>query len=311
MQLGIFAKTFPGRDPLTVLTAAAAAGYAGVAYNTVCSGLASLPDAISPETADAVTRASASTGQRIFSLSATYNMAHPDPAVRHHGLDGLEVLAASARSMGTALLTLCSGTRDRDDQWRHHPDNARPDAWHDMMTSFEGAITIAERHDVLLGVEPEVANVVSGPAEAVRLVEELGSDRIRIVLDPANLLLTADPVARRTVVEDAVGALGDRICMAHAKDRDATGRVVPAGRGVIDFDHFLRCLAEVGFDGPVVTHGLSAADAPGVASDLTARLERLDASGGSAASQVRSVARSARMTGPDSASQDGGRDNRT
>ena len=56
--------------------------------------------------------------------------------------------------------------------------------------------------------------------------------------------------------------------MAHAKDRDADGGFVAAGRGVIDFAHFISCLRACGFDGPLVTHGLTEAEAPSVATFL-------------------------------------------
>ncbi len=53
--------------------------------------------------------------------------------------------------------------------------------------------------------------------------------------------------------------------MAHAKDRAPDGSFTTAGKGVIDFPHFIACLRAAGFDGPLVTHGLSAAEAPEVA----------------------------------------------
>ena len=46
--------------------------------------------------------------------------------------------------------------------------------------------------------------------------------------------------------------LGDRIVMAHAKDRRADGSFAAAGSGVIDFRHFVRSLRDAGFDGPLV-----------------------------------------------------------
>jgi hypothetical protein len=46
MRLGIFAKTFPGNDPVTVMSAARMAGYGAVQYNMACSGLPAMPDAI-------------------------------------------------------------------------------------------------------------------------------------------------------------------------------------------------------------------------------------------------------------------------
>jgi sugar phosphate isomerase/epimerase len=56
--------------------------------------------------------------------------------------------------------------------------------------------------------------------------------------------------------------------MAHAKDRTADGGFAAAGKGVIDFRHFIGCLKQAGFDGPLIAHGLDASEAPGVAQFL-------------------------------------------
>lgn len=76
MRIGIFAKTFPGHDPLTVLGAARAAGYSCVQYNMACSGLPALPDALTDADSAAVRAASQATGVAISALSGTANMIH-------------------------------------------------------------------------------------------------------------------------------------------------------------------------------------------------------------------------------------------
>ena len=96
----------------------------------------------------------------------------------------------------------------------------------------------------------------------------MASDRIRIVLDPANLFEIETADVRERLVDEAIDLLGDRVAMAHAKDRDAQGRFVAAGRGVIDFGHFVRRLKDAGFSGPLVTHGLAADEAADVAAFL-------------------------------------------
>ena len=275
MRIGIFAKTFAGARPATVLAAAAAAGYDGVQYNMACSGAAAMPDAITRGQADAVCCAATDTGLAIFAVSGTYNMIHPNPAVRADGLRRLGVLAKSANAMTTRLITLCTGTRDPDDQWAHHPGNTTAEAWRDLLGAFEIAVGIAETHDILLGVEPELANIVNSASAARRLMDQMQSDRIRIVLDPANLFERATAADQRAQIDRAIGLLEGHIVMAHAKDRDASGAVVRAGQGVIDFDHFLGALHRAGFAGPVVTHGLHADEAAGVADFLHARLQGL------------------------------------
>ncbi len=275
MQIGIFAKTFHGNDPTSVLTSAKLAGYDGVQYNLACSGLESMPEHVPMAASLAIAAAAASTGQAIFAVSGTYNMIHPDPAVRAAGHLRLQGLAAACKGIGTRLITLCTGTRDATDQWRHHPDNGSPEAWRDLLASFEVAVQIAERYDLLLGVEPELANVVSSAPVARRLIDTLQSDRVRIVLDPANLFEVAEEDQRRALIAEAVDLLADRIVMAHAKDRDAAGGFATAGKGVVDFGDFLLRLREAGFDGPLVTHGLTSAEAAGVAAFLRGQLQAL------------------------------------
>ena len=270
-MIGIFAKTFPGTTPEAVLIAAREAGYSCVQFNLACCGLPSMPDALPPGTAEAIATAGAATGVAVAAVSGTYNMIHPDLAVRAQGLRRLEVLLSESRAMGTSLVTLCTGTRDASDQWRHHPDNDTPEAWADLLTEMEKAAALAETHGVDLGIEPEHANVVSNASRAARLLREVPSPRLRIVLDPANMVEDAGTDQPRLFAE-ACDRLGDRIVMAHAKDRDAAGAVVPAGVGIIDFDAFFAQLARVGFTGPVVTHGLAAADAAEVARFLRQRI---------------------------------------
>lgn len=274
MQLGIFAKTFPGSDPRTVLSAASEAGYATVQYNMACSGLGSLPAEIPDAAIDAVREAVASTGVTIAALSATYNMIHPDHATREAGRAAFAALAAAAPALGTRLLTVCTGSRDATDQWRHHPDNATDEAWRDMRQEMALLIEIAERHDLSIGIEPELANVISSAPLARRLLDELQSSRLRIVLDPANLFEIGQPAERKRLVTEAIDLLGPAIALAHAKDRTEDGGFTTAGRGVIDFSHYLAALRAAGFDGALVTHGLIADEAPGVATYLAAALGR-------------------------------------
>ena len=268
MRLGIFAKTFPGTDPRSVLEAVKAAGFGSAQYNMACSGLSAMPDGIAPETAEAVSDAAGEAGVVLCAVSGTYNMAHPDPAVRAEGLARLEAIAAACAAMGTSLVTLCTGTRDPDDQWRRHPDNGSAEAWADMRDGMEKAAALAERHRLRLGIEPELANIVDSALSAKRLIEEIGSPSLRIVLDPANLFERAALAEQRRLVSEAIDLLADRIVMGHAKDRAPDGSFVAAGRGVLDYPHYLACLARAGFDGDLVAHGLGAEEAPAVAAFL-------------------------------------------
>lgn len=267
MQLGIFAKTFAGSEPALVLGAAKAAGYATVQFNLACAGLPSLPDHLADE-AGVIARivaASRATGVSLCALSATYNMAHPDPVKRRGGLKGLQIALRLAAAAGIPLVTLCTGTRHASDQWAYHPANAEPSAWADMAAEIALALDLAEAAGVDLGIEPEQANIVQSTADARRLITEMGSARLKIVFDPANLFERATEAEAREIVARSIAPAAGAIAMVHAKDRLADGRFATAGTGVVDFADLLRRVGETGFDGPLVTHGLQAEEAPAVA----------------------------------------------
>ncbi|MDW6024369.1 sugar phosphate isomerase/epimerase [Mesorhizobium sp. BAC0120] len=277
MKLGIFAKTFAGTDPFDVLSAARQAGYRAVQYNMACSGLGPLPQDIPNDVASKIVEAADENGVEIAAVSATYNMIHPDAARREEGRRSFAAIAAAARRIGTRLVTVCTGSRDPEDQWRHHPDNAMFAAWRDMCAEFELLLPIAEKNDIFLGVEPELANVVNSALQALRLINTFGTNRIRIVLDPANLFEIETPERRHALVQEAVDLLGNAIALAHAKDRHPDGSFATAGKGVLDWDHYLGAVRKAGFEGALVTHGLAADEASAIAAFLAERIRAAEA----------------------------------
>ncbi|MCF6125188.1 sugar phosphate isomerase/epimerase [Mesorhizobium sp. M7A.F.Ca.CA.001.07.2.1] len=268
MRLGIFAKTFAGTDPAAVLVAVRQAGYETTQFNLACAGLPSMPDAVPADAIASVRAAAQSNGVSLAALSGTYNMAHPDKAVRDDGLRRLAVVIEAAAALGIPLVTLCTGSRNAADQWAYHPDNADPAAWSDMAAEMAKALALAEGAGVDLGIEPEQANIVTSARDATRLIAEMGSKHLKIVLDPANLFEHATPGEARAIVAAAIDEAAGHIAMAHAKDRHGDGRFATSGQGIVDFPDFVARLKAAGFDGPLVTHGLSADEAPDVAAFL-------------------------------------------
>jgi sugar phosphate isomerase/epimerase len=275
MQLGIFAKTFDGTSPDVVLPEVKAAGFAVAQYNMACSGLAAMPEEISNVIIHDI--AASSKDLPLVALSATYNMIHPDVMERQNGHRRLSVIAQAAHQLGIPLITLCTGTRDAQDQWKHHPDNSSSAAWSDLVDAMQNAITIADHYNINLGIEPELANVINSAAKARQLLDEFKSPRVKIIFDPANLFETETVPEQRRIISQALNLLAPDTTMAHAKDRSASGEFVAAGTGVMDYSHFLSELKQTGFDGPIITHGLSAAEAPMVCEFLKRELNNLAA----------------------------------
>jgi sugar phosphate isomerase/epimerase len=120
---------------------------------------------------------------------------------------------------------------------------------------------------VTMAFEPEVVNVVDTAEKAARLIDEVGSSRLRVVLDPANLFHPATLPRMQAVLEEAFALVGGRIALAHAKDvrlaEDGGECVRPAaGTGQLDYATYARLLQACGYDGALVMHSLEEAEIP-------------------------------------------------
>ncbi|MEZ4608630.1 MAG: sugar phosphate isomerase/epimerase [Deinococcales bacterium] len=275
MEIGIFAKTFPHKGALAVLEAVRKAGYSCTQFNLECVGLEPMPEKLAEQVSLEIHAAGQASGVRITALSGTYNMVHSDETIRQQGLDRLEVLMRHAPLMGTNVITLCTGSLDRENMWRFHEDNGGVKAWQTLLSEMSAALDLAESYQINLAIEPELANVVSSAEKAKKLIDTLASKHLKIILDPANLLEHGDTQLSRELNQQAIDLLGEHIVMVHAKDRDKNGNFTTAGQGVVDFKHLFRQLKDIGYSGPIITHGLSAQEAPQVAQFLKQNLAEL------------------------------------
>ncbi len=277
MELGIFAKTFSRPTLEGVLDAVSEPGLRCVQFNFACAGLPTLPHEIAPSLLTQIRRALDERNLRVAAVSGTFNMIHPDPREREKGLRGLAAVASASAELGASLMTLCTGTRDPEDMWRGHRDNGSIQAWEDLVQTLQEALFIAERHDLTLGIEPEIGNVISSARQARRLLDAVQSPRLKVVIDPANLFHRGELPKMRPVLDEAFGLLGREIIMAHAKDisSDPEEGFTAAGEGVLDWDYYLRHLSLSGFGGPLILHGLPESRVDASVAFLREKLEKL------------------------------------
>ena len=263
MELGIFCRIFTRPSLAQTLDALAASGLRAVQFHLTSAGLPELPDEISPQAAAEICQAFKARGLHMAAVSGTYNMIHPDPLIRQQGLNRLQVLAAACPQLGTSLITLCSGTRDPANMWHRHPDNSTPAAWRDLLDSLTPALEAAEANRVTLAFEPEPGNVVDRARKGRRLLDELRSPYLKVVMDAANLIHPGELGRMPELFDEAFDLLGGDVALAHAKDLAPDGCVVAAGKGLVDYDRFLGLLHAVGFTGAVILHSLDESEVPG------------------------------------------------
>jgi len=257
---GIFESVFKRPTLDETFLAVAGSGFQCVQFDFGSANLDPWSGTLDLSAVERIRRAADIAGVRVPAVSGTFNMAHPDPDGRQRGLEGIDRIAACAGTLGASFVTLCTGTRDAASMWRWHRDNATLEAWADMVDTMTSALEIAERHEVVLVVEPEPANVVSSTARARELLDRLANERLKIVLDPANIVLSDRTQSPDSVLKEAFALLGPDIVFAHAKDLNEEGEFCAAGTGIVPWDRFWQLLENIGYEGDVIFHTLTEVD---------------------------------------------------
>jgi sugar phosphate isomerase/epimerase len=264
LHLGLLAAEFPHGTLEENLDAMLPARAKGVQFDLECAVGDTLPLRVDDATIDRIRAGFGERGLELSALSGTYNMIHPDPRLRNQGLEGLKRVIEIAARLGCPVVTLCTGTRDPDNMWRRHPDNDLPDAFRDLVTEARAASRVAEEHGIALGVEPEVSNTIDSALKARRLMDEVGSARLKIVMDGANIFHKGELARMREMLDEAFALLGGDIVLAHAKDLDHDGDAghLPAGKGLLDYPYYLNLIRDSGYSGALILHALKPAEAP-------------------------------------------------
>jgi sugar phosphate isomerase/epimerase len=264
MQIGIMDGTIVRSTLDETLDAVVDYGIHHMQFNLGRAGLPALLEQTDTRLWDRIRTGFDARNMTIAALGGQYNMIHPDLRVRRDGLQRLRVLASACDRLGTSVITLCTGTRDPTNMWRRHPDNDSPEAWTDLVASMYQAVQIAEEFGVTLAFEPEVSNVVDSAQKARRLLGEIGSPHLGVTMDGANIFHAGELPRMREILDEAFALLGQDIAIAHAKDLDRDGEAghLPAGKGLLDYEHYLSLLSKLEFDVPVILHGLTESELP-------------------------------------------------
>ena len=265
MRLGIFAKTFERDGVESCLQAVADAGIPATQFNLSVAGLPTIADIPVPDpVVEQIRGAAKRSGVTLAAISGTFNAAHPDPAHRQSYLERFPYLCAAAKDLQIPVITLSSGSRDPEDMWRWHADNATTQAWADSRRTLQALAGYAEEYDLTLAVEPEHSNVVATADQALTMREQVGSETLRFVYDAANLLDpdTFDAAQAVEAISRDIDTLGPHIALGHAKELIAGRAPAAPGAGWLPWPLIVQRLHAAGYDGTLVTHGLPESAVP-------------------------------------------------
>lgn len=106
-------------------------------------------------------------------------------------------------------------------------------------------VETAEKLGVLLAIEPVWNHIVWNPKVTKRVLTEVASPNLRVILDPVNLLSIENYLERERVINEALGLLGDYVEVVHLKDFKVEGDKlisIASGTGLMDYREIMSYL---------------------------------------------------------------------
>jgi len=225
---------------------------------------------LSDEMIEEVALQSRLSGVEISMMTGFWNMISNDVNDRDLGLLHLERLMQACVVTGCDVINLCTGSKGPC-MWYRCPENNTVKAWLDICHTMEQALKIADHYKVHLGVEIEASNVINTAEKARKLMDEMQSPWLGIVLDGANVFAPGECYYKNAtrILKNAMDLVGKDIIGVHGKDMKEGPALdfTYCGNGIVDFDYMLTHLKELGYTRGILLHGAHKEDeiAPSVA----------------------------------------------
>ncbi len=195
-------------------------------------------------------------GVAIHSIGVYANLIHPDPAERKANLAYFEAMMVIGGHMGVHSFISEAGHYQAKEPVAGVEFHFREDVWKTMVATGKELAALAERHKAIVLLEPFFRGFLTSAKRTRLFIEEVGSPRIRALLDPANLLEVND-------LEEMLTQLQPYIDCFHAKDRKLhVDRGVPAGQGDLDYRKFVTLAAKHAPHAPLILEYIGAKDYP-------------------------------------------------
>jgi len=207
-------------------------------------------DPLNPDwsAADKITASFERNGVRVASLYGYYNVVDPDVERRKQGEARIECMITNWKRLGCPIIATETGTLNRKSEWLEAPENLTEESYVECRKSLERLTRLAEKAGATIAIEAYWRNVIGTIERVDRLMREINSPSLRVVMDPANYFRNEDLPRMQPMLQEIFQRLGDRAVVAHAKDVKAVpdGPEHPAaGKGQLDYPLYLRLLAQL------------------------------------------------------------------
>jgi len=182
----------------------------------------------------------------IYEVGGYTNLVTPDDAGLRTNLKGLAHCIEVAESVGCGMVGTVAGCRDPKYLINPHPDNWTIETWNLLVRSIRQVLRDTAGMKAVIGMEAQVTTIIDSPEAHKRLMEDVGDERLKVNLDPVNMVHLGLYYHTTDLIDRCFDLLGEDIVGCHAKDtyiwpdkQTVHVQEVCPGKGVLDYDTYL------------------------------------------------------------------------
>ncbi|MEZ4679596.1 MAG: sugar phosphate isomerase/epimerase family protein [Caldilineaceae bacterium] len=162
-------------------------------------------------------------------FAITYNecLFHPDRAIRDRAIVKINRGTELAAQLGAQAFLLRPGGLNPAGPWTPHRDNHRPENTALLVDTLKPIAQKAKHEGVLLALETHAVSVMDPPEKCRAIIEAVGSDNLRLIMDPVNHFQCLQQVYQSTDwVNHIFDVMGEIAPLAHLKDLKVSNGLV-------------------------------------------------------------------------------------
>lgn len=179
-------------------------------------------------------------GLDVAVLGCYLNLANPDPEKLKAIQDKYMANIRFAAHLGVGVVGTETGAPNLEYKFEEACWNE--ESLQIFINNLRPVVKYAEQMGVLMAIEPVVRHIVCNPVRARRVLDEINSPNLRIILDPVNLLEIYNYEKQDEILDEAVELLGKDVAVLHVKDfqiKDGKLVSVPVGQGMCHWERVI------------------------------------------------------------------------
>lgn len=178
-------------------------------------------------------------------LGCYLNLANPNPQQLEKIMNRYKAHIRFASWLGCGVVGTETGAPN--ETYTYVSECHGEEALQTFITNLRPIVKYAEQMGVVVAIEPVWKHIVCNPKRARRVLDEIASPNLQIILDPVNLLDICNYQEQEAIVEEAIALLGPDVAMVHLKDympADGKLEAMGCGLGMMKYEAVLKFIKE-------------------------------------------------------------------